>query len=96
MNRLPSQLIKRPLITEKTVQLAALQQYTFEVYKQINKIELKKAFELLFPGRQVLSVRLIKVPGKQIRRGRRVGRTADQHKAVFHIEGEPLTFFAGA
>lgn len=88
-------LLKRPIVTEKTTNLAALNQYVFEVTKEANKIELAKAFELAFPGRKVTAVRLIKVPAHTKRYGKRIGQTQEKRKAVFSIEGEPIELFTG-
>ena len=88
-------LLKRPIITEKAVSLAAYNQYVFEVEATANKIELAKAFEVAFPGRKVTAVRLLKSPGKVKRRGRTVGRTSDQKRAIFTITGEPLKLVMG-
>ena len=88
-------LLKRPIVTEKTTNLAELNQYVFEVAKDANKIELTQAFELAFPGRKVKAVRMITVPARSKRYGRRVGQVAEKRKAVFSIEGEPIELFTG-
>jgi len=88
-------LLKRPIVTEKTTSLAALNQYVFEVSKEANKIQLAKAFELAFPGRSVQAVRLIRVPVRTKRYGKRIGQTSEKRKAVFSIEGEPIELFTG-
>lgn len=88
-------LLKRPIVTEKTTGLAELNQYVFEVTKGANKIQLTQAFELAFPGRKVKAVRLIKVPAHSKRYGKRVGHTQEKLKAVFSIVGEPIELFAG-
>lgn len=88
-------LLKKPVITEKTTTLMAMNQYVFEVVKTANKVELAKAFELAFPGRRVDAVRLIKVPARTKRIGRRTGRIAPKLKAVFSITGEPIELLTG-
>jgi large subunit ribosomal protein L23 len=88
-------LLKRPVVTEKTTSLAALNQYVFEVSKEANKIQLAQAFELAFPGRQVQAVRLISVPARTKRYGKRIGKTQEKRKAVFSIQGEPIELFTG-
>jgi large subunit ribosomal protein L23 len=88
-------LLKRPIVTEKSTSLAELGQYVFEVNKDANKIQLAQAFELAFPGRKVKSVRLIKVPAHSKRYGKRIGTTSEKRKAIFSIEGEPIEFFTG-
>ncbi|MBX2859784.1 MAG: 50S ribosomal protein L23 [Vampirovibrio sp.] len=88
-------LLKRPIISEKSTSLAEENQYTFEVVKEANKVELVKAFELAYPGRKVEQIRLISVPSKTKRRGKKVGHTAQRKKAIFKVAGEPLELFAG-
>lgn len=88
-------LIKRPLVTEKTTMLSQYNQYVFEVEKDANKIELAKAFELAFPGRKVTDVRLIKIPARTKRYGRRHGTVSEKRKAIFSISGEPLELMTG-
>jgi len=83
-------LLKRPLVTEKSTAHAALNKYTFEVVRDANKVELKKAFELAFPGRKVQKVHLIKVPGGTKRVGKSTGRVPERLKAIFTITGEPI------
>jgi large subunit ribosomal protein L23 len=88
-------LLKRPIVTEKTTSLSEMGQYVFEVERDANKIELTQAFELAFPGRKVLAVRLITVPARTKRYGKRIGQTQEKRKAVFSIEGEPIELFTG-
>jgi len=89
-------LLKRPIVTEKTTTLAQLNQYVFEVVKGANKIQLAQAFELAFPGRKVMAVRLVKMPAHTKRYGKRIGQTPEKVKAVFSIQGEPIELFTGA
>lgn len=88
-------LLKRPIVTEKTTGLAELQQYVFEVAKDANKIQLAQAFELAFPGRKVKAVRVIRVPAHSKRYGKTTGQTQEKRKAIFSIEGEPIELFTG-
>ena len=46
-------VIKAPLITEKSMAATAQGQYTFEVLKNATKVEIAQAVELAFPGRKV-------------------------------------------
>ena len=89
-------LLKRPIVTEKTTVLATMNQYVFEVAKDTNKIELAKAFELAFPGRKVSAVRMVKIPARTRRFGKKTGVIAERRKAIFTIVGEPIELFAGA
>ena len=43
-------VIKRPIITEKSMMATTLGQYTFEVNKTATKVEIAQAVELAFPG----------------------------------------------
>ena len=49
-------VIKRPIITEKSMMATALGKYTFEVQKDATKVEIAQAVELAFPGRKVKKV----------------------------------------
>lgn len=89
-------LIKRPIVTEKSTVLAEMNQYVFEVDRDANKIELTRAFELAFPGRKVKAVRLIKKPAGTKRVGRHTGAIQERRKAIFKIEGDPIEFFTEA
>lgn len=46
-------VIKRPIITEKSMMATALGKYTFEVQKDATKVEIAQAVELAFPGRKL-------------------------------------------
>ncbi len=83
-------IIKRPIITEKSMTTAALAQYTFEVSKDATKIEIAKAIELAFPGRKVKKVRTVYMPSHSKRMGYKFGRTDSSKKAIVTIEGDPI------
>lgn len=89
-------IIKRPLITEKSTGQTSLQKYTFEVTKDATKIDIRKAVEMLFPGRKVESVRTVYMPSKEKRRGLRAGRTRSGKKAIVTVQGEPIEELLGA
>ena len=79
------QIIKRPVITEKSDKLARLyDQYSFEVDRRANKIQIKRAVEEAF-GVDVLGVSTCVMPGKRRRWGRRVVHKAAWKKAVVTI-----------
>jgi large subunit ribosomal protein L23 len=92
----PYQIVRRPLITEKGTALKDREnQYLFEVARDANKIEIKRAIESLFRVK-VLKVRTLSVRGKLKRVGRYTGRTSDWKKAVATLkEGESIEFFEG-
>ena len=87
-------IIKKPLITEKSVAATENSQYTFEVKKDATKIAIAKAVELAFPGSKVKKVRTVYMPSHSKRMGYKFGRTDSSKKAIVTIEGEPLEFMA--
>jgi large subunit ribosomal protein L23 len=92
------EIIRRPLITEKsTAQREHDNVVAFEVHRDANKIEVKKAVEQRF-GVKVAHVRMVAMHGKQRRQGRFVGRRPDWKKAYVRLApGETAPeFFEGA
>lgn len=88
MNKDARNVIKYPVISEKSVQQTAINKYTFCVADWANKIEVKNAVEEIFKGSKV-KVRDVNISfsrGKERRVGRRVGRTADWKRAVVTLE----------
>ncbi len=88
-------IIKRPIITEKSMTATALSQYTFEVAKDATKVEIAQAIELAFPNRKVTQVRTVYMPSHAKRVGYSVGRTQSSKKAIVTIEGDPIEELAG-
>lgn len=89
-------IIKSPMITEKgDVQKEKYNQLTFEVSKDANKIEIKKAVERLFKVK-VLNVNTSNIRGKPKRLGKNIGRMKDWKKAVVTLKlGDHIDFFEG-
>ena len=89
-------IIRRPLITEKTNILKEMHnQVTFEVDRRANRIEIKKAVQEIFKVR-VAEVRTMQVKGKVKRRGRIEGRRRDWKKAIVTLmPGERIEFLEG-
>ena len=83
-------VIKRPIITEKSMMATTLGQYTFEVNKTATKVEIAQAVELAFPGRIVKKVRTVYMPPHEKRMGYKFGRTDSSKKAIVTIEGDPI------
>jgi large subunit ribosomal protein L23 len=78
----PRSAVRRALITEKGTALRELRnQYHFEVARDANKIEIKRAIEAIFSVK-VGSVRTQQLRGKVRRQGRYVGRRRDWKKAI--------------
>lgn len=89
-------VLKTPLITEKSMAATALGQYTFEVIKTATKVEIAQAVELAFPGRKVKKVRTVYMPSHAKRMGIRSGQTQSSKKAIVTIEGDPIEELIGA
>jgi large subunit ribosomal protein L23 len=91
------EVIRRPLITEKSTLLRDDRNIiAFEVHRDANKIQVKRAVEAQFKVK-VAEVRISNVHGKVRRQGRFVGRRPDWKKAYVRlVEGEkPIEFFEG-
>jgi large subunit ribosomal protein L23 len=93
----PYDIIKRPLITEKTsIQKEDYNQMSFEVDCKANRVEIKRAIEDIFKV-NVDTVRTMQVKGKTKQRGRIVGKRRNWKKAVVKLmPGERIDFFEGA
>ena len=93
----PYDIIKRPLITEKTsIQKEDYNQMSFEVDRRANRVEIKRAIENIFKV-NVDTVRTMQVKGKTKQRGRIVGKRRNWKKAVVKLmPGERIDFFEGA
>ena len=82
------EVLKRPVITERSSELMAEQKYTFEVDTRANKTEVKDAVESVF-GVKVSNVNIMNVKGKKKRVGRYTGLTNKRRKAIVTLaEGE--------
>jgi large subunit ribosomal protein L23 len=90
----PRDLIKRPIITERTTELMEQGKYVFEVDKRANKTEIRQAVEKLF-GVKVAAVNTMRVPGKRKRVGRFVGYTSERKKAIVKLapDSKPIEIF---
>jgi large subunit ribosomal protein L23 len=93
----PYDIIKRPLITEKTsIQKEDYNQISFEVDRRANRVEIKRAIENIFKV-NVDTVRTMQIKGKTKQRGRIVGKRRNWKKAVVKLmPGERIDFFEGA
>ena len=89
-------IIKKPIITEKSMIATTLGQYTFEVKEDATKVEIAQAVELAFPGRKVKKVRTVYMPSHSKRMGYKYGRTDSSRKAIVTIEGDPIEELVGA
>lgn len=89
-----TEVIRRPLITEKTTIIReAGDTLVFEVAREANKIEIRRAVEQLL-GSKVASVRTLLTHGKIKRQGRYSGQRPDWKKAYVRLRsGEKLPDF---
>jgi len=96
MQRTAYDIIKRPIITEKSMTQAPEKKYSFEVQKDVNKIEIKKAVEEVF-GVKVQKVNTMNVLGKIKRQGVHVGKRPDWKKAIVTLtqDSKTIEFFDG-
>ena len=91
----PSQVIIRPVVSEKSYVLAANDKYTFRVHPDAHKTQIRQAIEELFDVR-VVEVRTASVKSKPKRRGYTAGRTRAWKKAVVQVqEGQSIPIFQG-
>ena len=90
-----SQIIIRPVVSEKSYVLAAAGKYTFRVHPDAHKTQIRQAIESLFDV-TVLEVRTMSVKSKPKRRGAIQGRTRSWKKAMVQIgPGESIPIFQG-
>lgn len=88
-------VLKRPVISEKSVGLVEENKYSFWVDTAANKIEIKAAVEKMFKVK-VAEVRTMNVLGKMKRVGKSQGKKADRKKAIVTLKaGERIEGFAG-
>ncbi|QDK92432.2 50S ribosomal protein L23 [Paenalkalicoccus suaedae] len=90
-------VIKRPIITERTADLMAEKKYTFEVDTRATKTQIRAAIEEIF-GVEVDSVNTMNYKGKFKRFGRHSGYTRKRKKAIVQLsaDSKELEFFEGA
>jgi len=89
------EVLRRPVITEKSTTLQEQSKYAFEVDEKANKPLIKQAVEKAFKV-NVKSVNIIGVPGKMRRVGRRQVMTRSWKKAIVTLRvGDKIEFFEG-
>jgi len=89
-------VLRRPVVTEKSMLLAEEGKYVFEVDRRANKHQIKEAVEKVFDV-TVVSVNVIKMPAKRGRYGRRmvVKEPAWKKAIVTLTPGDNISFFEG-
>jgi large subunit ribosomal protein L23 len=90
-----SQVIIRPVVSEKSYVLSAANRYTFRVHPDAHKTQIRQAVQELFDVR-VVEVRTLSVKSKPKRRGTVSGRTRTWKKAIVQLrEGDSIPIFQG-
>ena len=90
-----SQVIIRPVVSEKSFVLSEAGRYTFRVHDRAHKTQIRQAIEELFDVK-VVEVRTASVKTKPKRRGYTYGRTRAWKKAIVQVaEGQSIPIFQG-
>jgi large subunit ribosomal protein L23 len=97
-----SEIILRPVISEKSIDESGRGKYTFAVHDRANKIQIKAAIEELYKkeGVSVVSVNVLTTKAREKRRntkrGQIVGHTTAWRKAIVTLApGQKIEFFEG-
>ena len=91
-----TQIVRSPVISEKSYALIAQNKYTFRVHPDAHKTQIRAAVEEIF-NVQVVDVRTMKMKPKPKRRGFIKGRTRSWKKAVVELApGDRIELFEGA
>jgi len=90
-----TQVIIRPVVSEKSYVLSAANRYVFRVHPDAHKTHIRQAVEALFDV-HVVEVRTMSVKSKPKRRGITRGQTRAWKKAIVQLrEGESIPIFHG-
>lgn len=88
-------LIKRPVVTEKSAQLASTGTYIFEVDRKANKVQIAKEIKSRY-GVMPERVNTQIVHGKIVRFGRRMGKRSTWKKALVTLpKGKTIDVYQG-
>ncbi len=91
----PTQVIIRPIISEKSFALAEAGKYTFRVHDHAHKTQIRQAIEQLFDV-NVVAVRTSSVKSKPKRRAHTSGRSRQWKKAIVEVlPGQTIPIFRG-
>ncbi len=88
-------ILRRPLITEKSTLMQDEGRYAFEVSRSATKLQVKRAVEMAF-GVSVVKVNTMNVRGKRKRYGPRTSARKSWKKALVTLApGDNITIFEG-
>jgi large subunit ribosomal protein L23 len=91
----PFDILRKPLVTEKSTSLLQENKYTFEVDPRANKTEIKQAVQRIFKVK-VEKVNTMRVKGKMKRVRNIPGRTPERKKAIVTLrKGDKIEIFEG-
>jgi large subunit ribosomal protein L23 len=90
-------VILKPVVTEKSMNMMADKKYTFYVHPEANKAQIREAVEKMFEGTKVKNVTTMNLDGKTKRRGMVFGKTAKKKKAVVFLteDSKDIEIFGG-
>ena len=90
-------IIKKPVITEKSMAAMGEKKYTFTVNPEATKSQIKEAVEKMFEGTKVAKVNTMNLDGKTRRRGMTFGKTAAKKKAIVQLteDSADIEIFSG-
>ena len=90
-------VILKPVISEKSMNIMGDKKYTFLVHPDANKTMIKEAVEKMFTGTKVKKVNTMNLPGKKRRRGMTIGYTAKSKKAIVSLteDSKEIEIFQG-
>ncbi|MDO8673404.1 MAG: 50S ribosomal protein L23 [Dehalococcoidia bacterium] len=89
------EVLRRPIVTEKTTAMQTQNKYTFEVAKGANKVQIREAVEKAFSV-NVITVAVSRVPGKTRRVGKRQVLTSAWRKGIVTLKpGQKIELFEG-
>ena len=92
----PSEILIRPVVSEKSYEQITRNQYKFQVHKDAHKTQVRQAVEELF-NVKVEGVNVLKVKSKPKRRGMIKGIKPGWKKAIVQLrEGDTIEIFEGA
>mgnify|MGYP000554918722 CR=1 FL=1 len=90
-------VILKPVVTEKSMNVMADKKYTFLVHPDATKSQIKEAVEKMFEGTKVKKVNTMNIDGKTKRRGMTFGKTAKTKKAIVSLteDSKDIEIFQG-
>ncbi|MGD0175178.1 MAG: 50S ribosomal protein L23 [Anaerolineales bacterium] len=91
-------ILRRPIISEKSIRLAKESQYTFEVLSNANKIQVKHAVEKMFENVKVAHVEIVVATPKttrSLRTRRQRSRRGGYKKAIVKLSKGTIPIFEG-